>query len=111
MKTFDRNPYLKQSTIISMVQRWIIIHSIIYYELNSSLVSDQQFDRICRHLVDLKEESPQDYKNSQYYYCMNDFDGTTGFYLYSRLRGRDRDYLLHLAQSVIRLAKGDRKCI
>ena len=34
---------------------------------------------------------------TQYGYCMNGFDGSTGFDLYEKLNSHDKDYLMKLA--------------
>ena len=85
MMTFN-NPYWTPETKIDTLARWIIIHSIIYYELNESIVSDQLFDsnsRLFVHLVDVNKEA---FKRSYYYEIMKDFDGNTGFDLFHRLK-------------------------
>ena len=96
------NPYLETFEKISLLQRWIIVHSIIYYELNRNVVSDKMFDENCLQLVDMKVNYPMSYKKSEYYYCMKDFDGTTGFDLFGRLIFKDREYLTNIAQYVVR---------
>lgn len=82
---------------IECLQRWIIVHSILYYELDNPLVSDMIFDGNCKHLVNLMAEY-DDIKNTEYGYCMWDFDGSTGFDLYSRLNDHDKEYLMHIAK-------------
>lgn len=86
------------------LQRFIIIHSILYYELNSSIISDKQFDRACKQLVELSKHT--EYNKTQYYYCFYDFTGETGFHLFGRLNKHDRKYLLNIANHVLKLYKG-----
>lgn len=82
---FTRNPYFTILEKIELLQRWIIVHSIIYYELNQSIVTDSQFDNNCNQLVELMRKYPKLINKSKYSYCFYDFDGSTGFHLVSRL--------------------------
>ena len=89
----------------SFLQRKIIINSIIYYELNENLMSDQQFDKMCRKLLKGIQYT-KNYQRSDYFYVFYDFDGSTGFHLYHRLEDDDKQYLMHLAKHVLKIAKG-----
>lgn len=89
----------------SFLQRKIIINSIIYYELNDNVISDKQFDKMCKNLL-RGIQFTKNYQRSDYFYVFYDFDGSTGFHLYHRLEEDDKEYLMHLAQHVLRLAKG-----
>lgn len=79
------NPYWTGKQKIELLQRWILVHSYIYYELNDSVVPDAQFDNNCRHLIRLQKAYPDDFKESRYYYAMNEFDGSTGYGFYEKL--------------------------
>ena len=95
--------YLSDIEKISCLQRRIIIHSILYYELDSSVIPDKQFDEEARQLVQLQKKNKKDLNKSEYYYCMKDFDGSTGFDLFGRLKEYDRIYLTHLAKYILKL--------
>lgn len=92
----------------SFLQRKIIINSIIYYELDENLMSDQQFDKMCRNLLKGIQYT-KNYERSDYFYVFYDFDGSTGFHLYHRLEDDDKEYLMHLAKHVLKIAKSKRK--
>lgn len=92
----------------SVLQRKIILHSILYYELNVSILTDQQFDKICRKLLKGIQYT-KDYKKSDYFYVFYDFDGTTGFQLYHRLEKDDKEYLMHLAKHIYKLYQKEKK--
>lgn len=77
----------------------------MYYELNSTVISDKEFDSIARQLVKLQKQNKDDLKRSEYFYCMKDFDGSTGFDLYGRLKQHDKVYLTHLAKYILSLYK------
>lgn len=99
---------------IDYAARYIIIHSIIYYELNESIISDKKFDKKASVLVKLMAKYPDELKSSKYYRAIYDFDGSTGFLLYGRLKRKQREYHMHLAQYILSLYKseqrrGDRK--
>lgn len=100
-----KNPYWSNKLKISSLQRWIIVHSILYYELNDSIIEDKQFDDNARQLVKLQKEHPSDAKCSDYWYVFHDFDASTGFYIYSRLNKHDKKYLTSIAQFVSKQSK------
>lgn len=90
------------TTRISYLQRRVIVHSILYYEMGTSVISDAQFDTISRQLVALMQSSTEEEcKKSTYWYCMNNFDASTGFYIYSKLNRHDKAYLKGIAQLVL----------
>lgn len=100
---FDRMPciYWSDAMKMSLLQRRIIVHSILYYECDESVISDKQYDALSKQLVNLMKQSPEQLKRTQYYYCMYDFDGSTGFDLRSRLTTKDNEYLTKIALSVL----------
>ena len=83
-------------TCINFLQRKIIINAILYYELNTSPLSDKEYDELSRQLVGLQKDI--DIQQTQYGYVMYDFDGTIGFDLYSRLNEHDKKYLMSIAR-------------
>lgn len=90
---------------IDFAARYIILHSIIYYELNESVISDKKFDRKAALLVKLMNKYPEEVRNSEYYRAIYDFDGSTGFLLYGRLKKSQRRYLKKIARYVVALSK------
>lgn len=91
-----------KKTCIDFLQRKIIVLSIIYYELSQNVVDDSVFDSYCRQLVQLHSEYG-DISSTQYGYAFgDDFDGSTGFYLYDALTPKDQDYLMLIARCVLR---------
>ena len=98
------NPYWSNKLRISSLQRWVIVQSIIYYELNGSIVTDKVFDENARQLVQMQKDFPNEAKESEYWYLFYDFDGTTGFDLYGRLKQKDKQYLMQQAKHALRMA-------
>lgn len=101
--------YWSNKTKISYLQRRVIVHSLIYYVMDSSVITDKQFDAIAYQLVDMQKSDPRAFEQSTYYYAMNDFDGSTGFDIPSRLTEYDREYLTKIAGHVLRLYKDSKK--
>lgn len=85
------NPYWSNRTKIELLQRWILVHSFLYYELNSNVVSDFMFDNNCKQLNELKESDIKSYKKSSYHYAMKEFDGSTGFGFIEKLNNDHYD--------------------
>lgn len=95
-------------TCVNFLQRRIILNSIAYYELDSPQITDREYDELSKQLVELQSEI--DVNETQYGYCMYDFDGSTGFHLYDRLSESDKEYLIGIAHVGIReLGKLDEK--
>lgn len=82
-------------TCVNYLQRKIILNAIAYYELDCSPLSDKEYDELSKQLVEMQKDI--DINSTQYGYIMHDFDGSTGFDLYSRLNQKDRAYLLKIA--------------
>lgn len=93
--------YLSLKAKMSTMQRYIIVHSILYYVKDTSVISDKEFDEVARELVKLKKENAEEYEQTEYYYCMKDFDGTTGFDLFDKLSMSDKMYLTCIADNVL----------
>lgn len=95
------NPYWSKQLQISTLQRWVVVHSILYYEMDNSIVSDKAFDTNAKQLAQMQKDFPKDAKASQYWYAFKGFDGTTGFDLFSKLSDGDRSYLTKIAEVVL----------
>lgn len=95
---FKRNPYFTALEKIELLQRWIIVHSIVYYNLGQSIVTDSQFDRNCYQLVSLMGQHPRQSRLSHYARYFEDFDGSTGYDLPNKLSPEDAIKLSHDAE-------------
>ena len=108
---FNKMPciYWSDITRASYLQRQIIVHSILYYQMNENVISDLKFDGISKQLICLRKQmSNVEYQKTDYYYCFEDFDGNTGFYLYDALKAKDKEYLSNIAKQVLEQYKGRR---
>lgn len=102
--------YWNNKTRIEFLQRRIIVFSIMYYELNESIISDKQFDDISHQLVEYMNTTDKEIlEQTQYYYVLKDFDGSTGFYIYDSLNEKDKKYLTNMSKHIISLYKGENK--
>lgn len=99
--------YWSDITKASYLQRQIIVHSILYYQMSENVITDSQFDAIGKQLVKLRKQMGEDdYQKTEYYYCFQDFDANTGFYLYDALNDYDKQYLSGIARHVLKRYKG-----
>lgn len=83
---------------IDFLQRYIIVHSYIYYELNKNIISDREYDIKARELSAYRTDYPELWKNSEYYQQFgDDYNGATGFSLYDSLN----DYQKKIVRSIV----------
>lgn len=86
---------------IQLLQRWILVQSFCYYELNENCATDFQYDANAMQLEELAKSYPEEFKRSRYYKYFNDFydsdeHATSGFDLLERVRKADKDLYRHL---------------
>lgn len=98
--------YWNNKTRIEFLQRRIIVFSIMYYELNENVISDKQFDDISHQLVEYMNTTEKEIlEQTQYWYVLKDFDGSTGFYIPDSLNEKDKEYLTNIANHILWLYK------
>lgn len=82
---------------IDYLQRFIILNSYIYYELDGNVISDKQYDEKAKELVEYKNRYPELWKNSMYYKQFGDkYNGATGFTLYHDLDEHQKEIIRSL---------------
>ena len=96
------NPYWGAQTKIELLQKWILVHSIIYYEYNKNIVSDADYDANSRQLVGLMRIDCEASKASKWHYVFKGFTGSTGFDLYSKLKKEHAEDLKTIAYHLLR---------
>lgn len=101
---FSHHPctYWKNRLKISYLQRRILVHSILYYEMNTSVISDQLYDDLGKQLIWYKRRSPNEFALSSYYEIFEDYEGSTGYYLIGRLNEKEKEYLTKIANAVLK---------
>lgn len=94
---------LTDQEYINFLQRYIILHSYIYYELNNNVISDRQYDEKAKELVKYKNEYPELWKRSMYYKQFGDeYNGATGFTLYHDLDEHQKEIIRSLVPKSLR---------
>lgn len=87
---------------IQLLQRWILVQSFSYYELNENIASDFDYDANARQLEELAKNYPDEFKRSKYYTYFHDFFGedgvhmTSGFDLLERVRKTNEELYRHI---------------
>ena len=83
---------------IQLLQRWILVQSFAYYELNENIASDFAYDDNARQLAEMKKEYPEEFRRSRYHLYFHDYcagvEGahyTSGFDLLEKVRISDKD--------------------
>lgn len=94
---------LSTQEYIDYLQRYIILHSYIYYECNGNAISDRQYDAKAKELVKYKNEYPELWKESMYYKQFgDDYNGATGFTLYHDLNEHQKEIIRSLVPRSVR---------
>ena len=82
---------------MSWLQRFVIVHSVIYYELNDNAISDQVYDAKSKELVEFKNRYPELWKETEYYKQFgDDYNGSTGFTLFHDLDEHQQDIIMSI---------------
>lgn len=89
--------YLTTQEYIDFLQRYIILHSYIYYELDDNYISDMEYDKKAKELVMYKNKYPELWKTSMYYKQFGDnYNGATGFTLFHDLDEHQKKIIISL---------------
>lgn len=92
---------------INYLQRKIILNSIAYYLYDTNFIPDWYYNAIAHQLAEMHTEYG-DISKTNYGYAFSEFDGSTGFDIYYRLKKKDREYLTGLVRyQVERRSGGD----
>lgn len=96
-------PASSDDNIASKIQQrryQILVHSLIYYELDTNLVSDNQWAEWAKELVKLQEQYPEISDKVIFADAFREFDGSTGF----DLPYRD-EQIINIAHRLLLLSK------
>lgn len=94
---------LNTQEYIDFLQRFIIVHSYIYYELNNNKISDKYYDEKSKELATYRMDYPDLWKSSMYYRQFgDDYDGATGFTLYHDLDDHQKEIVRSIAYSILK---------
>ena len=92
-----RNPYWTTATKIQLLQGWIIVHSILYYEFDMNIVDDRTYDMNEVQLAKMMRDNPKEARKSRYAYAFKGFDGSTGYDIPKKLTVADRNRFYEIA--------------
>lgn len=107
---FGRNPYLTEAEKISYVQRRVLVHCILYYEMDMPVIGDADYDELAQQLEQMhRDTEPSEREKSRYWYCMRDFSASTGFDIPSKLMPYDKEHLHMVANAVRKAYENDKK--
>ena len=100
---YKRPLYWTDALFLNFLQSVILIHSYLYYESDNSIWTDKKYDETAKQLTEIQRKHNKQWlvHNTQYGYCMYDFDGTTGFDLWSRLTEHDKEHIKMIAEMVL----------
>lgn len=94
---------LSDLEIINWLQRYVLIHSIIYYNMDNNAISDKEWNKMALELVERMKDKKLA-KKSEYWRYYKDFDGNTGFDIVEALKEFDEqhyDYLFTIATNIL----------
>lgn len=102
MYTF--NVYWTDKMKIDFLQRVVLIHSYLYYEKDTTLWSDKKYDEVVKQLTIIQKQKTEQWikQNTQYGYCFYDFDGSTGFDLWGRMKGKDKQFIKNITERMLK---------
>lgn len=89
---------------IDFLQRVVLIHSYLYYEADNCVWTDKKYDEVAKQLTNIQNKHTKSWikRITQYGYCFYDFDGTTGFDLWDRLKEKDKQYISNIAEKLVK---------
>ena len=88
---------------LSLMERFILVHSMLYYEYNTNIIEDYVYDKEQSILAKAIKRFPDEFKKSRYYKTFKTFTGSTGFDLNSRckrLQPEEYDKICYIAEMV-----------
>lgn len=65
--------------LITRRRRQVLVHSVIYYRWNDSVIDDHTFDRWSKELADLQTQYPDIAKECEWHEAFAYFDGSSGY--------------------------------
>lgn len=83
MNTYDlfTGEELEIAELIQQRRLQLLVHSCIYYHLNTNIISDKKWDEWAKELKTLQEQYPDIAKQIMWYDAFKDWDASTGAFL------------------------------
>lgn len=85
---------------IEWMRRYILVHSRLYYEMDTNVVSDKEYDKMGYELA--QKQKDIQFHRGMYWDVFSDFDGTTGFDLFGRLTIEEQNRIDKICHAVLR---------
>jgi hypothetical protein len=67
--------------VINRRRRQILVHSFLYYQMNTNIISDHAFDQWSKELADLQQQYPETARECIFAKEFESFDGSSGYNL------------------------------
>ena len=100
-----KNPYWTNTTKIQLLQGWIIVHSILYYDFDTNLVDDRVYDMNMVQLTEMMRSYPKAASKSRYAYAFRGFTGSTGYDIPSKLTVKDKRRFYEIINFILKTEK------
>lgn len=81
---------------IQQRRRQMLVHSYLYYEKNTNIVSDSKWSEWAKELERLQIEYPKESQAVEYYDMFKDWDGSSGAFL------QYDEYIISVANHLIK---------
>lgn len=59
------------------LERLILVHAHIYYDLDFNIISDSEYEKFSRELLAIMKQYPKEFKESKYYSYFKDYEGSS----------------------------------
>ena len=99
------NPYMSVSLKIQELQIWVLVHSFLYYELNTNIVNDKTYDANAKQLYLMMQLNEEEALKSPYRKVFEGYMPDTGFDLYSKLDKEQKKYIKYKARAALTACK------
>lgn len=86
---------------IDRLQRQLIVHSYIYYELNSNIWADSLYDSKMREMEEIIQKHPKDFLLSTFHNIFKDFSPSSGYNLIQKAIEPYNTYFINLGKELL----------
>ena len=78
--------------------RYLLIHSLAYYEFNCNMISDHDYDVKLKWLCEYVKSNPTEVDKCYYSNLLHNLDPSSGFYMKNYISDEHLQYLSKIAQ-------------